>query len=326
MIGCMLSRSVGEADAGMRLDRYLRKALATTPLSAIFRHLRNGSVRVDGKKAKPELRLAVGMTITFSLPDADLAALTRGDERRAESAAPTQVRERRPDAARASRGRALRPVVVYRDDDVLVVDKPAGMASQPGTAVSGEDLCAWLDEHERALRTATFTPAPAHRIDRGTSGLVAIGLSPQGLRGLAAAFRDGTAHKVYLAVVHGVPRPASGTIDAPLEQVPSARKDGPKVRVSSRGQEARTDYETIAVRGDRAVLRVVLHTGRMHQIRAHLAHLGHPIVGDVRYGSPVRMGTAFLLHAHELRVPHPTRGEELLVRCGPPSVFRFDDR
>ena len=310
----------------MRLDRYLRKVLATTPLSAIFRHLRNGTVRVDGKKAKPELRLAVGMTITFALPEADLAALTRGNEPRAKVAARSHARDRRPEATRAPRGRALRPGGVYRADDVRMVDKPAGMASQPGTAVSGEDLCAWLDEHERALRTATFTPAPAHRIDRGTSGLVAIGLSPQGLRGLAAAFRDGTAHKVYLAVVHGVPRPSSGTIDAPLEQVSSARKDGPKVRVSSRGQEARTDYETIAVRGDRAVLRVVLHTGRMHQIRAHLAHLGHPIVGDVRYGSPVRMGAAFLLHAHELRVPHPAREAELAVRCEPPAVFRLDER
>lgn len=312
----------------MRLDRYLRKVLATTPLSAIFRHLRNGAVRVDDKKAKPDLRLAAGMTISFSLPDADLAGLradlvgrTKSVDLRSGAAG-----SRRNGPTRAARGRALRPTVVYRDDDVLVVDKPAGMASQPGTAVSGEDLCAWLDENERALRTATFTPAPAHRIDRGTSGLVAIGLSPAGLRGLAAAFRDGTAHKVYLAVVHGAPRPANGTIEAPLEQIASSRKDGPKVRVSSRGQEARTDYETVAVRGDRALLRVVLHTGRMHQIRAHLAHLGHPIVGDIRYGSTVRMGTAFLLHAHELRVPHPTRGDVLAVRCDPPAVFGWADR
>jgi RluA family pseudouridine synthase len=324
MIGCMLSRSVGEADAGQRLDRYLRKALKATPLSAIFRHLRSGGIRVDGKKAKPELRLVAGMEITFALPDADLAGLTGLGEPSGRAAAERRANPSREPQPRGSSARAIRaPVELHRDQDVLIVDKPAGKASQPGTGLDGADLCTWLDATESALRTPVFAPAPAHRIDRGTSGIVAIGLSPIGLRELAAAFREGTAEKVYLAVVHGVPRPASGSIDAPLETIDHPKKDGPKVRVSQRGQDAGTDYETIAVRADRALLRVTIRTGRMHQIRAHLAHLGHPIVGDVRYGSSVRMGHAFLLHAHQLTVPHPRTGERLSVRCEPPAAFRL---
>ncbi|MEY4830775.1 MAG: hypothetical protein RLZZ562_2571 [Planctomycetota bacterium] len=324
MIGCMLSRSVGEADAGQRLDRYLRKALKATPLSAIFRHLRSGGIRVDGKKAKPELRLVAGMEITFALPDADLADLAGLVEPSGRAGADRRATPSREPQPRGSSARAIRaPVELHRDQDVLIVDKPAGMASQPGTGLDGADLCTWLDATESALCTPVFAPAPAHRIDRGTSGIVAIGLSPIGLRELAAAFREGTAEKVYLAVVHGVPRPASGSIDAPLETIDHPKKDGPKVRVSQRGQDAGTDYETIAVRSDRALLRVTIRTGRMHQIRAHLAHLGHPIVGDVRYGSSVRMGHAFLLHAHQLTVPHPRTGERLSVRCEPPAAFRL---
>jgi 23S rRNA pseudouridine955/2504/2580 synthase len=313
MIGCMLTRTVAEADQGQRLDRYLRKALRETPLSAIFRHLRSGGIRVDGKKARPELRLVAGMEVTFSLSEADLAPLRNASV----AQAPGLGRKAGPEPAAPRRA----PIVLHRDEDVLVVDKPAGMASQPGTGLHGDDLCSWLDATESALRTATFAPAPAHRIDRGTSGIVAIGLSPQGLRGLAAAFRDGTARKVYLAVVHGAPEPRSGTIDAPLEQIESPRKDGPKVRVSSRGQEAVSDYDTMSVRGDRALLRVTIRTGRMHQIRAHLAHLGCPIVGDLRYGSTARTGKAFLLHAHELTVPHPKTGEPLRVVAPPPRNF-----
>ncbi len=313
MIGCMLTRTLTEADQGQRLDRYLRKALRSMPLSAIFRYLRNGGIRVDGKKAKPELRLVAGMEITLDLPDADLAPLVEG------SLAPLPKVSR--DAAASPAGPRRAPVVLYRDADVLIVDKPAGMASQPGSGLFGEDLCSWLDATEAALRTATFAPAPAHRIDRGTSGLVAIGLSPQGLRGLAASFRDGAAHKVYLAVVHGAPDPKRGTIDARLELLASPRKDGPKVQVSLRGQDAVTDYETMVDRGDRALLRVTIRTGRMHQIRAHLAHLGCPIVGDLRYGSTARIGKAFLLHAHELTVGHPRTGEPLRVVAPPPKPF-----
>src|SRR5262245_41134926 len=292
-------------DAGQRLDRFLRKLLATVPLGAIFRQLRTGAIRVDGRKAKPDLRLLEGMVVELRVRPEDLAA---------SAPAPAATAPRR-----AWRGPA--PRIVHRDQDVLIVDKPAGMAVQPGSRQGDEHLVAWLEQVAARAHSATFRPAPAHRIDRGTSGLCAIGLSPAGLRGLTAAFRDGAVAKTYLAVVHGVPAPARGTIDAPLRQLAAPAADGPKVEVDAGGKPARTDYEVVTAAGDRTLLRVRIHTGRMHQIRAHLAHIGHPIVGDRRYGSPVRMGNALLLHAAELAFAHPTTGEPLRATADPPATF-----
>ncbi|HEU4417388.1 MAG TPA: RluA family pseudouridine synthase [Planctomycetota bacterium] len=297
-----------EAEAGQRLDRYLRKLLRHVPLAAIFRHLRQGDIRVDGRKAEGNLRLCAGMTVRLHLPAADLQA----------AAAPTR---RAPASAFAARSDAA-PRIVYEDEHVLVVAKPAGLAAQPGSGQS-DDLASWLDRQSLGTRTATFKPAPAHRLDRGTSGLVAIGLSPEGLRGLTAAFRGDAVRKVYLAVVHGVPDPARATIDAPLWQRPDAGSRGAKMVVDARGKPARTDYEVVATGRGRSLLRLVLHTGRQHQIRAHLQHLGHPIVGDQRYGSPVDLGySTFLLHAAELAFTHPCTGE--FVHCveDPPPLFR----
>jgi 23S rRNA pseudouridine955/2504/2580 synthase len=304
--------TLGEAEGGQRLDRYLRKLLRDVPLGAIFKRLRAGDIRVDGKKVDGSLRLAAGMKVQLRLPAADLARIAHGDERRA---AP-------PEGSRSRVAPELRPRIVHRDDDVLVIDKPAGLAVQPGTGRENEHLVAWLDEQRLGERSATFAPAPAHRLDRGTSGLVAIGLSPLGLRGLTAAFREDTVEKVYVAVVHGAPAAESGSIDAPLRVRTDAGKKEPKVVVDPAGQSARTDWRVVTRAGRTSLLRLVLHTGRTHQIRAHLAHLGHPIVGDERYGSATkRDGGGFLLHAAELAFPHPRTGERVHVESAAPAAF-----
>ena len=299
-----------EAEAGQRLDRYLRKLLRNVPLGAIFRHLRSGDIRVDGRKAEGSLRLLAGMTVRLRMPEADLQA-----------AAATR-RPAPPPVMATGNPAGLVPRIVFRDDDVLVVVKPAGLAAQPGSGQS-DDLASWLDRQSIGTRTSTFRPAPAHRLDRGTSGLVAIGLSPDGLRGLTAAFRGEAVRKIYLAVVHGVPDPARGTIDAPLWQRPDAGGRGAKIIVDARGRPARTDYEVAATGRGRSLLRLVLHTGRQHQIRAHLQHLGHPIVGDQRYGSPVDLGHGtFLLHAAEIAFAHPCTGEPVHCVEPAPPLFR----
>jgi RluA family pseudouridine synthase len=314
-----------EAEAGQRLDRYLRKLLRAVPLGAIFRHLRNGSIRIDGKKGKPDLRLTAGMKLSLALPDADLAAMAGAPPAVDESAAvpPPKLRAAMPKSANVPvRQPRHTPRIVHRDDDVLVVSKPAGLAAQPGSGQE-DDLVQWLATRSFGVHTATFRPAPAHRLDRGTSGLVAIGLSPHGLRGLTAAFREDQVDKVYIAVVHGVPEPASGTIDAPLWQRDAETSREPKVIVDPRGKPARTDYEVTEVGRGCALLRLVLHTGRLHQIRVHLAHLGHPIVGDRRYGSTADVGrNTILLHAIELAFPHPRTGERVHCRDNRPPSFR----
>lgn len=304
----MNTHTITTADAGQRLDRWLRKALPEVPLAAIFRHVRSGRIRVDGKKADGALRLATGMQIELRLAPADLAILTAERPRRATGAATTWP----PDLA---------PKVVFADDDILIVDKPAGLAAQPGTGAEELNLVAWLDRQRLGQRSATFAPAPAHRLDRGTSGLLAIGLSSQGLRGLTAAFRDDVVDKGYLAVVHGAPAATAGSITAPLREMPNPRPDRPRAVVAGDGKPARTDWKVVGTFGDTTLLRLVLFTGRLHQIRAHLAHLGHPIVGDRRYGSRVAMPGRFLLHAARLVLLHPMTRAALDLRAPLPAHF-----
>ncbi|MBK8096994.1 MAG: RluA family pseudouridine synthase [Planctomycetes bacterium] len=305
----MDTHAITSADAGQRLDRWLRKALPAVPLAAIFRHVRSGRIRVDGKKADGALRLAEGMQIELRLAPADLAALTAERPRRAAGAAATMWPS------------DLAPKTIFADEDILVVDKPAGLAAQPGTGAEAINLVAWLDRQGLGQRSATFAPAPAHRLDRGTSGLLAIGLSARGLRGLTAAFRDDVVVKGYVAVVHGAPASTSGSITAPLREIVDSRPERPRVVVDAAGRPARTDWTVLGTFGDTALLRLSLFTGRLHQIRAHLAHLGHPIVGDRRYGSRVTMPGRFLLHAARLALPHPVTGAALDLRAPLPAHF-----
>lgn len=293
---------VAEGDAGQRLDRYLRKLLGTVPLSALHRWLRQGAIRVDGTKAEGGLRLQPGARVSFRAGAMHAFAQLEGKPD-AEVPAPAPWR-----------GPELR--VLHHDADVLAVDKPAGMPVQPGSAPSVSDWVlarAGLQPDGKAL---TFHPAPAHRLDSGTSGVVLIGLSPAGLRGLNAAFAEGKVKKTYLALVRGVPSPERGTIDAPLQRLPDEGGEGPKVTVDPGGQTAVTHYEVIGRHGRDAVLRVRIDTGRTHQIRAHLAHLGHPLLGDRRYGG---QGDRFLLHAFSVEFVHPVTGRKVRVVAPPPS-------
>jgi len=297
------------AEAGQRLDRYLRKLLRHVPLAAIMKQLRSGRIRVDGNKAPPSLRLEAGMELELRLGAADLERLDAAGDRRSGSAGSTAV-----DGVG----------VVYEDEDVLVLSKPAGLAVHSGSGNERRSVVAWLDQDGRGLRSATFAPAPAHRLDRATSGLVAVGLTPPGLTGLTAAFREDRVRKVYVAVVEGVPVEGSGCIEAPLLVVNAASGRDRKVLVDSAGKPARTDYRTLSRGRQCALLQLRLRSGRTHQIRAHLAHLGHPVVGDVRYGRADGRGGRMLLHAAELEFPHPVTGAT--VRCTAPVPGEFRAR
>lgn len=311
-----------DAEAGQRLDRYLRKLLPKVPLGAIFRMLREGSIRVDGKKAAGDLRLVAGMKVTLRVPDADVKRAPAKQSAPAEGEDPLDALHPDDVPRPADRGAGARlvPKIVWRDEQVLVLSKPAGLAMHAGSK-QDHTLASWLLAQRFGVRTATFAPAPAHRLDRGTSGLVVVGLTPDALRALTAAFRSAEVEKVYFAVVHGVPAQKQGSVIASLWQDPAADPREAKIVVDQRGASARTDWEVVKHNRRMAMLKVVPHSGRQHQIRAHLAHIGHPIVGDRRYGSVAEVGLGFLLHAGELAFPHPADGK--LARHADPIPREF---
>lgn len=297
-----------ENEAGLRLDRYLRKLLRAVPLSAIHRHLRQGRIRVNGSPVPPELRLVPGMRLQLDLPKQDVApsppAVPAAPAARTAVAPPNQPQ----------------PRIVHQDEQLLVISKPAGLAVHAG---SGQRWTVddWLSTQRAGVRTGTFRPAAAHRLDRGTSGLLVIGLLPDALRALTAAFRAGKVDKTYWAIVHGVPAQRLGSVVAPLYVDPRADRRDPKVLVDERGQPARTDYEVLRTGRHLALLKVVPREGRQHQIRVHLASIGHPIVGDDRYGSVADVGQGFLLHAGELRLPHPRTGRSVTFSDPMPAHY-----
>lgn len=303
--------TITEHEVGQRLDRYLRKLLPRVPLGAIFRHLRHGAIRVDGRKVPGDTRLVRGMHVQLSLPDADLAA--------AGPAADPQA------APMVTSPQVVFPVewtprIVRKEDPFLVIAKPAGLAVHGGSGIQ-HSVVDWLATQRVGVRTGTWKPAPAHRIDRGTSGLLLIGLVPDALRKLVEAFRTGKVKKVYHAVVHGIPKETRGAITAPLLVDPAADRRDAKVVVDPKGLPAHTEYDVARTARHMALLRLVPREGRQHQIRAHLAHLGHAIVGDRRYGSVADMGRGFLLHASEMTFPHPVTGKPITVTDPLPPTF-----
>ena len=310
---------IREDEAGQRIDRWLKTRFPSFGFGQLQKLLRRGEIRIDGRRAKPDARLPAGAEVR--LPPA-LAAL---EEAREKGAAP----------ALSEKDRALfESRILYEDDWLIVIDKPAGVAVQGGSGTA-RHVDAWLAALEQELGTR---PRLVHRLDRDTSGVLVIAKS----RGIAAelgrAFSSRNVRKIYWAVVHGVPHPKQGLIDEPLVKVRT--RDGEKMAVASapppgarlltEPQPARTRYAVIqhSVRDTTVSAWVSLKptTGRTHQLRVHMAHIGHPIFGDPRYGGLERLpeGVPRKLHLHARRIsfPHPVTGETLDISAALPDHMR----
>ena len=318
----LLSLPISPNDAGQRADRYLRKRLPLLGSGRLQSLFRRQEINIAKKPIDAARMLQAGDVLqVFGL-------------RPEETAGPAEARDATP-AARPAKEYPP-PPVLHQDAELVVVDKPAGMAVHPGTGVPEgasviERVQALLRGQGDGWSGEVFAPALVHRLDKETSGVLLIARPGPALRALTETLRAGRMRKRYLALVGGHPRPDTGVIDAPLERTDSA--SGAKSRIADDadegGKRAVTRYRTVKTVGEYALLEVVIETGRMHQIRAHLAHIGHPIVGDTRYDKPAEARRKarehgldrLFLHAAELSWREGDRKRSFLAPL-PPDLER----
>lgn len=287
---------INENEAGQRFDKYLAKLLKEAPKSFFYKMLRKKNITLNGKKASGNEKLAEG----------DLVKLFFSEETFCKFSGNAQV------------ARAVCPLdILYEDEDVVLVNKPAGMLSQPADG-SEPSLVEYLIGYllsggkltEEALHT--FKPSVCNRLDRNTSGIVAAGKSLAGLQELSRLFHDRTMHKFYLCLAEGVIQ-TEKHIKGYLHKDEACNKVTvyPEAPPDMEALPIETRYRPLGNNGHITLLEVELITGRPHQIRAHLAGIGHPIIGDAKYGNPgcnKRYRTRYqlrhqLLHAYRLVIP-----------------------
>jgi 23S rRNA pseudouridine955/2504/2580 synthase len=292
MSGVETVRVTGEED-GLRLDRWFKRRYPRVTHGRLEKWLRQGHVRVDGRRAKAGTRLQADQSIRVP---------PLGD---AETPAPQPPRA----PASAAETTALLARVLHKDDQVIILDKPAGMAVQGGTGVR-RHLDAMLD----ALRFGGERPRLVHRLDKDTSGVMVLARTARAAAALAKAFQSRDVGKLYWAVVVGVPKPPEGRIDLALAKRPGrgGERVGPD---EDGGLRAITDFRVIERAGRRAAwLALEPRTGRTHQLRAHCVALGTPILGDAKYGGSdaflegTELSRGLHLHARALRIPRPGGG------------------
>jgi 23S rRNA pseudouridine955/2504/2580 synthase len=290
------SLNVSADESGMRVDRFLEARFPGLSFSHIQRIIRKGELRVNGRRAKPNERLERGQTVR--VPPVRLGATNPGGQ---EGGSDERTRE------------LLRSVTLYEDADVLVLNKPLGLAVQGGSGTTRH-----VDGMLEALRDAKGQrPRLVHRLDKDTAGCLLVAKTRFAASALARTFRSRSARKIYWALVAGVPKPRQGRVSTFLAK--EERDDDSIMRIARHGEEGASHALTYYAVVDTAArqlawLSLKPVTGRTHQLRAHMAHIGHPIVGDPKYFSkenwqlPPGMQNRLHLLARRIVAPHPRGG------------------
>ncbi len=297
--------TVQHDDDGVRLDRWFKRHLPQIGFAMISRWARTGQIRVDGKRADPADRLSAGQIVRVP-PGGDAPAKGGAKPRRELS---------EDEIAKAE------AMVITQDRAAIVLNKPPGLATQGGSGMKEH-----VDELLDVFTHDGPRPRLVHRLDKDTSGVLLIARTPGSAAFFSKRFSGRTARKIYWAIITGVPDVADGLIDLPLAKQPGTGGEKMMVDKSGEGQSARTRYRVLDRAGNRACwVELQPLTGRTHQLRVHMAAIGHPIVGDGKYGGP----DAFLsgsisrkmhLHARRLIIDHPD-GDVIDVRAELPEHF-----
>ena len=303
-----LTVAVDGAEAGLRLDRWFKRHFPQVPHALLEKWLRTGQVRLDGKRAAASARVAAGQCVR--VPPAPAAAQPRP---------PAASRPAPPSQAEAL---ALKRAVLYRDDDMIILDKPAGLAVQGGTGIA-QHLDGMLD----VLAAGGERPRLVHRLDKDTSGVLVLARTAASAAALGQAFRGHSVRKLYWALVVGEPPAAEGEIRAPLAKGGSAGSERVGVDAGT-GLHAVTHYRVLERIGRRAAwLELEPETGRTHQLRVHCQVLGTPILGDGKYGgraaflNEAGIGRRLHLHARAIAVALPARAA-IVVAAPLPTHMR----
>lgn len=278
--------TVPAEDTGKRVDLFLQERLPEYSRSRIQQWIRDGRARVGGVPVKPSLRLRGGETV--------------------------EVEPAEPPPLRAI-PEALPVHVLYEDDDVVAVDKPAGMVVHAGAGVRMGTLVNALLHRFGALSEAAgeLRPGIVHRLDRYTSGVLLVARNDAAHRALAAQFSSRTVEKVYIALVRGRVKAETSRIEKPIAR-DRVRRTRMTARLSS-GRTAVTEYRVLRRYEGFSLLEVRIRTGRTHQIRVHMASIGHPVAGDRLYGASPHPSGRFFLHSHRIGFRQPTTGEPVTV-------------
>lgn len=286
---------------GQRLDVALASLLDISR-SAAGKLIDGGAVTLSGKAAAKKAILREGDAVTVILPEPEECEAQAED---------------------------IPLDVVYEDGDIIVINKPSGMVVHPAPGHATGTLVSALLHHCAGSLSGiggVLRPGIVHRIDRFTSGLIAVAKNDFAHEGLASQLADHTMHRIYRAIVIGAPREETGTVDAPMGR---SLRDRKKMAVIAGGREARTHWQIEERYAGYTLMRLKLETGRTHQIRVHMAHIGHPVLGDEVYGGDScafakhhpRLMDGQMLHAGELSLIHPRSGEKLTFTAPPPENF-----